>query len=36
MILGIQDEVDSIYYFDLLLFILLINVMFFELLKRNG
>ena len=35
MILGTQEEVDNVYYFEVLLFMLLIQVGFYELLKRN-
>tara|TARA_R110001583_G_scaffold193115_1_gene360783 strand:- start:4172 stop:4618 length:447 start_codon:yes stop_codon:yes gene_type:complete len=35
LILGKQEEVGNIYYFEVLLFMLLIQVLFFEVLKRN-
>jgi hypothetical protein len=35
LMLGKQEEVGNIYYFEVLLFMLLIQVMFFEVLKRN-
>lgn len=35
LILDKQEEIRHIYYFEVLLFMLLIQVMFFEVLKRN-
>ncbi|MCF7561403.1 hypothetical protein L3X39_12210 [Sabulilitoribacter multivorans] len=35
LIIDSQEEIGNIYYFEVLLFMLLIQVMFFEVLKRN-